>query len=68
MLFETRRLVIRRADAADTDALLWLFVDAQTVRYYGDGRPWGRSRVAELISSYPFGDSRLASAPGLALL
>lgn len=68
VLFETRRLVVRRADGADADALMRLFGDAENVRYYGDGRPWGRSQVLGLIASYPFGDLRLASAPGLALL
>jgi hypothetical protein len=35
VLFETHRLVVRRAGPADADALLGLFGDAETVRYYG---------------------------------
>lgn len=67
-LFETERLLVRKATLADVDALLRFLGDPETVRLFGAGEPWTRSQVEQLVRGYPEGDPRLVSAAGLALL
>jgi RimJ/RimL family protein N-acetyltransferase len=68
VLFETPRLIVRQVTPDDVAALLTIFGDAENVRHYGTGLPWSRLEVEQFIASYPSGDARLVSAPGLALL
>ncbi len=67
-LFETPRLVVRQVAPGDADALLAIFGDPENTRFYGAGRPWSRADAERFLASYPAGDERLISAPGLALL
>jgi ribosomal-protein-alanine N-acetyltransferase len=67
-LFETERLVVRKTSLEDIDALLAILADPDTVRLFGSSRPWSRAEVERFVRSYPDSDSRLISAPGLALL
>ena len=39
MLFETERLVVRRLDARDLDAMLAVYGDADAMRWVDDGQP-----------------------------
>jgi hypothetical protein len=59
VLFETPRLVVRRATADDADALLAIFGDPENVRLYGTGQPLSRADVERLIASYPLADDRI---------
>jgi RimJ/RimL family protein N-acetyltransferase len=67
-LFETERLLVRRATTADVVALLPIFGDAETVRHFGHGRPWTQVEIGQYLASYPEGDERLVSTPGVVLL
>jgi RimJ/RimL family protein N-acetyltransferase len=68
VLFETPRLLVRRATVDDADALLAIFGDPENVRLYGTGQPWSRADAERFILSYPVGDDRLVASPGVALL
>lgn len=68
VLFETKRLVVRRAGAADVDHLLTILSDPDNVRLYGSGQPFSRTEVVQLIASYPIDDPQLICQPGLVLL
>lgn len=67
MLFETPRLIVRQIGRADTDALLAIFSDRESMRFYGSGQPWTRADVERMLDTYPFEDERLISEPGIAL-
>jgi RimJ/RimL family protein N-acetyltransferase len=67
ILFETPRLVVRRIGRADADALLAIFGDRESMRLYGSGQPWTRDDVERFLATYPFGDERLISEPGIVL-
>ncbi len=67
VLFETPRLIVRQMARTDADALLAIFSDRETMRFYGSGQPWTRADVERMLDTYPFGDERLISEPGIAL-
>ena len=67
ILFETPRLIVRQIVRDDVDGLFALFGDPETMRFYGSGQPWSRDEVARMLDTYPYGDSRLISEPGIAL-
>jgi RimJ/RimL family protein N-acetyltransferase len=68
MLFETERLVVRRAILDDVEALLTFFADPEHTRYFGSGQPLDRREMGAYLGGYPEHDPRLISLPGLALL
>ena len=68
-IFETERLVVRRASpTADLDALLAIFGDPVNTAQFGGGRPWSEDEVRQFLAGYPERDPQLVSTPGLALL
>lgn len=67
-MYETERLVVRRATGEDLPALLGVFGDAEATRYYGPERPLTREEVERYVDGYPEGDPRLIALPGLVLL
>ena len=67
MLFETERLVVRKATLDDADALLAILGDPANVRHFGSGKPWTRLEVEHFIRSYPDDHPRLVATPGLVL-
>ncbi len=64
MLFETERLVVRRAQPEDTEALLRVFGDEQAMRHFGHGKPWSREELERFLAQYPPDDARLVCVPG----
>lgn len=66
MLYETGRLVVRRATEDDIPALLTIFGDPANLEHYGTGEPFSPETIRErLITAYPDADSKLICAPGL---
>lgn len=68
VLYETERLVVRRATLDDVTALLGVFGDERATRYYGPERPLTRAEVEHHVDGYPEGDARLLALPGIVLL
>jgi ribosomal-protein-alanine N-acetyltransferase len=68
MLVETERLVLRRATLEDMEALLTIFADLETTRYFGSERPLDRREIEAFLGGYPKDDPYLISLPGLALI
>ncbi len=69
MLFETDRLVVRRASAAeDLPALLSIFGDSAKTMHFGSGQPWTEDQIDQFHRTYPESDPQLISTPGLVLL
>jgi RimJ/RimL family protein N-acetyltransferase len=48
-ILETERLALRAWEREDVGALLALASDAETMRYIGNGRPWGIERAREWL-------------------
>lgn len=48
-LFETQRLRVRRLTAADVDALLAVYGDAEAMRWVGDGEPLARAGCEQWV-------------------
>lgn len=49
-LFETERLLVRRVEPGDVDAMHAVYGDADAMRWVGDGRPLDRSRCVEWVA------------------
>lgn len=68
VLYETGRLIVRRATEDDIPGLLTIFGDPENLEHYGTGEPFSREAIRErLIDAYPADDPRLIRAPGLVL-
>ena len=48
-ILETERLVLRAWEREDVGSLLALASDAETMRYIGNGKPWGIERAREWL-------------------
>ena len=68
ILFQTERLVVRRASPADVDALLEIHGDPEAMRFFGQGQTLNTADIERLLRAYPADDPQLIACPGLVLL
>ena len=68
MLYQTPRLLVRRAGPEDVDPLLEIVGDPEVMRLFGHGLPWSREELTHFLAQYPEHDPKLICTPGVVSL